>query len=73
MRYLFGEEGYALAINASIPDWFYEGDAVYNETFYQAGQGTLAAFYECLSFGLEGGKKIFMDEIAQWIIERLCA
>ena len=32
MHTLFGEDGYALAINASIPDWFYEGDAVYQET-----------------------------------------
>ena len=38
MYYLFGEEGLALAINAAIPDWFYEGDAVYNETVH-SGQG----------------------------------
>ena len=38
MYTLFGEEGLALAINASVPDWFYEGDAVYNETVY-TGQG----------------------------------
>jgi hypothetical protein len=38
MYYLFGEEGFALAINAAIPDWFYEGDAVYNETVH-SGQG----------------------------------
>jgi hypothetical protein len=45
MYYLFGEEGYALAINASIPDWFYEGDAVYNETVLSAqGRGRLPEF-----------------------------
>lgn len=38
MGILFGEEGLALSINASVPDWFYEGDAVYNETIY-SGQG----------------------------------
>ena len=38
MYYLFGEEGLAVAINASVPDWFYEGDAVYNETVH-SGQG----------------------------------
>ena len=38
MYYLAGEEGLALAINAAIPDWFYEGDAVYNETVH-SGQG----------------------------------
>lgn len=45
MYYLFGEEGLALAINASIPDWFYEGDAVYNETVYtQQGRGRIPFF-----------------------------
>jgi hypothetical protein len=45
MRVLFGEEGYALAINAAIPDWFYEGDAVYNETRLTAqGRGRIPQF-----------------------------
>lgn len=45
MYYLFGQEGYALAINASIPDWFYEGDAVYNETILsRQGRGRLPLF-----------------------------
>ena len=45
MAALFGEEGYALAINASVPDWFFEGDAVYNETVLsQQGRGRLALF-----------------------------
>ena len=45
MKTLFGEEGYALAINASIPDWFYEGDAVYNETFLtKQGRGRFPLF-----------------------------
>lgn len=45
MYYLFGEEGLALAINASIPDWFYEGDAVYNETVLtNQGRGRLPLF-----------------------------
>jgi len=34
-----------LAINASIPDWFYEGDAVYNETVLSnQGRGRLPLF-----------------------------
>jgi hypothetical protein len=42
---LFGQEGYALAINASVPDWFYEGDAVYAETFLtKQGRGRLPLF-----------------------------
>jgi len=45
MYYLFGEDGLALAINASVPDWFYEGDAVYNETRLSAqGRGRLPFF-----------------------------
>ena len=45
MQTLFGEEGYALAINASIPDWFYEGDAVYAETVLtKQGRGRLPLF-----------------------------
>lgn len=30
--YIFGERGLSLATNASVPDWFYEGDAVHSET-----------------------------------------
>ena len=45
MKVLFGEEGFALAINASVPDWFFEGDAVYNETFFSSqGRGRLPLF-----------------------------
>lgn len=45
MGTLFGEEGYALAINASVPDWFYEGDAVYHETILSGqGRGRLPLF-----------------------------
>ncbi len=43
--YLFGEEGLAVAVNASVPDWFYEGDAVYNETvFTEQGRGRIPFF-----------------------------
>ncbi|MEI9946397.1 MAG: hypothetical protein WDN26_19525 [Chitinophagaceae bacterium] len=45
MKTLFGEEGYALAINASVPDWFFEGDAVFNETgLSKQGRGRLPFF-----------------------------
>jgi hypothetical protein len=45
MYYLFGEEGLALAISAAIPDWFYEGDAVYNETVHtRQGRGRIPFF-----------------------------
>lgn len=45
MKTLFGQEGYSLAINASIPDWFYEGDAVYQETLLtEQGRGRIPLF-----------------------------
>jgi hypothetical protein len=45
MKSLFGEEGYSLAINAAIPDWFFEGDAVYTETVLSnQGRGRLPNF-----------------------------
>lgn len=45
MYYLFGEDGLDLAINASIPNWFFEGDAVYHETiFTNQGRGRLPLF-----------------------------
>lgn len=56
MKVLFGEEGYALAINASIPDWFYEGDAVYNETVLtKQGRGGYPFF---LTLSLQFGRPI---------------
>jgi hypothetical protein len=43
---LFGEEGQALANSLSIPDWFYEGDAVYQETLLSdQGRGRLPYFF----------------------------
>ena len=43
--YLFGEEGLLVAINAAVPDWFFEGDAVYNETITtNQGRGRVASF-----------------------------
>lgn len=46
LRSLFGEEGQALANNAAIPNWFFEGDAVYNETnVSKQGRGSLPFFY----------------------------
>ncbi len=42
---LFGEEGLAVATNAAVPDWFFEGDAVYNETILTGqGRGRLPLF-----------------------------
>ncbi|HVZ55547.1 MAG TPA: hypothetical protein VG870_02715 [Chitinophagaceae bacterium] len=43
--YLFGEDGYLVAANGAVPDWFFEGDAVYNETVLTGqGRGRIPAF-----------------------------
>lgn len=40
--FIFGEEGQAVANAASVPDWFFEGDAVFSETaLTRQGRGTL--------------------------------
>jgi hypothetical protein len=45
LYYLFGESGWLVGINASVPDWFFEGDAVYNETVTtNQGRGRIPFF-----------------------------
>ncbi|HSN08506.1 MAG TPA: hypothetical protein VLS85_05685, partial [Hanamia sp.] len=57
MRIIFGEEGQALANNAAIPNWFYEGDAVYNETNLSAqGRGNLPSFFDAYRSLWKAGK-----------------
>src|SRR5580704_11950621 len=42
---LFGQEGLAFANSLSVPNWFFEGDAVYQETLVsQQGRGRLPLF-----------------------------
>jgi hypothetical protein len=44
--FLFGQQGQLVANAMSIPDWFFEGDAVFNETkFTQQGRGSLPLFF----------------------------
>jgi hypothetical protein len=58
MRVLFGEEGYAVATNAAVPDWFFEGDAVYNETaLTRQGRGRLPLFLNAYPSLWRAGKK----------------
>lgn len=46
LRVVFGEGGQALGNDLAIPNWFFEGDAVYNETLVsQQGRGRLPYFY----------------------------
>ncbi len=43
---IFGQNGQALANDAAIPNWFFEGDAVYNETLLsEQGRGRLPGFF----------------------------
>lgn len=43
---VLGEQGQALANTLTIPDWFFEGDAVFQETLLStAGRGRMAAFF----------------------------
>ena len=45
--WIAGEQGQALANAASIPDWFFEGDAIFHETLYLGqGRGRLPGFYD---------------------------
>jgi hypothetical protein len=46
MYYLFGEGGQALANSLAVPNWFWEGDAVYQETLVSdQGRGRLPFFF----------------------------
>jgi hypothetical protein len=55
IKFFFGENGEALANAAAIPDWFFEGDAVYNETLLsEQGRGRLPLF-------LNGFKTLYLQ------------
>lgn len=44
---VFGQQGQDLANSASVPNWFFEGDAVFNETsLTRQGRGRLPGFYK---------------------------
>lgn len=46
LKVLFGEGGQALGNDAAIPNWFFEGDAVFNETHVsEQGRGRLPWFF----------------------------
>lgn len=47
MRIAFGEAGQAFATDVAIPNWFWEGDAVFTETaFTPQGRGRLPSFFD---------------------------
>jgi hypothetical protein len=46
LHILFGEGGQALGNELSVPNWFFEGDAVYNETLVsRQGRGRIPYFF----------------------------
>lgn len=58
MKIISGEQGYDLAINAAVPNWFYEGDAVYAETVLsKQGRGRLPHFMNAYPSLWQAGKK----------------
>jgi hypothetical protein len=55
---LLGEEGQAVANAAAVPDWFFEGDAVYNETLFSSqGRGKLPLFMNSFPSLEQAGKQ----------------
>ncbi len=59
---LFGQQGQALANAAAVPNWFFEGDAVFNETaLSRQGRGRLPGFFKGYkSLYLQGKKYSYM-------------
>lgn len=57
LKTIFGDGGQALANAASVPDWFFEGDAVYNETnVSRQGRGSLPYFFNAYRALWQSGK-----------------
>lgn len=55
---LFGQQGQALANAAAVPNWFFEGDAVFNETSLSSqGRGRLPNFFNGYKSLFRQGKK----------------
>ncbi len=74
--YLFGEGGQALANSLAVPDWFWEGDAVYQETLVSdQGRGRLPFFFNSYRSLWAGAKQYswmklrngsFRDYVPDW-------
>ena len=56
-RILLGEQGYDLAINTAVPNWFFEGDATWQESALSLqGRGRLPQFLNAFPALWQGGK-----------------
>ncbi len=61
---IFGENGRALFNALSVPDWFFEGDAVYNETkLSKQGRGRLPLFMNDFASLIRNGKQYSYQKI----------
>ena len=55
---IFGQEGRALMNAAAVPDWFFEGDAVFNETVLsRQGRGRIPDFFNGYQSLFRQGRK----------------
>jgi hypothetical protein len=58
LHLFLGQEGTALGFGAAVPDWFFEGDAVWQETIVtQQGRGRLPNFFNAYRSLWQGNKK----------------
>jgi hypothetical protein len=61
LRFLFGDAGQAFGNDLAIPNWFFEGDAVFNETLVsRQGRGRLPFF-------LNGYKEVWAKKDYSWM------
>ncbi|MEC7278332.1 MAG: hypothetical protein VXV96_18565 [Bdellovibrionota bacterium] len=62
--YLFGEYGLAILLNIGMPNWYFEGDAVWAETKYtKAGRGRSPRFNARLKALILSGQTPTYDEL----------
>lgn len=63
-KIIFGENGQAFANAITVPDWFFEGDAVYNETLLsRQGRGRVPLFMNAFKALYLDGKKYNYQKI----------
>lgn len=64
VKLLFGDNGQGLASAMAVPDWFFEGDAVYNETMRSGqGRGRLPLFMNAFPILNKEGKRYSYQKI----------
>ena len=67
--YVFGESGQEFANSLTVPNWFWEGDAVFQETLVsRQGRGRLPYFFDGYRSMWSANKNYSLHEIAQWFV-----